>query len=91
MAEASRARGEAADLTPKAVAAALERDLATRATRIRGRQMQTQQQVVPAQTVAAGGKQPTVLSTKGQGASPAPMAISEEERVKRAAEVLFGR
>lgn len=91
LAEAARQRGEAADLTPKAVAAALERDLATRAARIRGSKPTQQGAMTSGQTPAVGGKQPTVLSTKGQGASPAPKATTDEERVKRAMDVVFGR
>lgn len=90
MAEAARARGEVADLSPKAVAAVLERDIASRAARIRGGKPTQQSAMASGQTPAAGGKQPTVLSTKGQGASPTPKATTEDERLKRAMEVVFG-
>lgn len=88
-AEDARARGEVADLSPKAIADLLERDLASRTARIRGAGSKpTQQSAIAAP--AAGGKQPAVLSTKGQGGSPMPKATTEEERLKRAMEVVFG-
>ena len=88
IASEAQARGEVADLSPKAVAAALEADIASRAQRIRGTGSKPTQQSVKAQP--ASGVQPAVLSTKGQGASPMPAATSEEERVKRAMDVVFG-
>jgi uncharacterized protein YukE len=91
LAEAARVAGEVADLSPKAVAEALERELAPRVTRIRGtgsRLSQTSEKA-PAQP-AAGGKQPAVLSTRGQGGQPVPEATTEEERIRRATEAAFG-
>jgi hypothetical protein len=92
IADAAQERGEVADLSPKAVAAALERDIASRAARFRTPAAAPTQQSVkvePAQPAPAGGKQPAVLSTKGQGGSPLPPATSDEERIKRAIEAAF--
>lgn len=89
MADTAQARGERADLTPKAVAETLERDLAVRAQRLRTKGGSAPQQSATA-AQGPGGKQPAVLSTRGQGASPAPPAMSERERIQRAAAVVFG-
>jgi hypothetical protein len=91
LAEMARERGEMADLSPKAVASALEQDIASRAARFRSTAAAPTQQsakVEPA-TPAPGGKQPAVLSTRGQGGSPLPPAASEEERVARAIAAAF--
>lgn len=88
VAEAARVRGEVADLSPKAIAAALEQDLASRAARIRGTGSKPTQQTANTSTDVSG-KQPAVLSTRGQGASPAPKATSDAERIKRAEAVVF--
>jgi hypothetical protein len=91
IAEVAQERGEVADLSPKAVADQLERDIAARAARFRTpAAVPTQQSVKVEPTPAPGGKQPAVLSTKGQGGSPLPKAETEEERIKRAIEVAFG-
>lgn len=91
IAEVARARGEVADLSPKAVAAQLEQDIASRAARFRTpAAAPTQQSVkVEPETPATGGKQPAVLSTKGQGGSPMPKAVTEEERIQRAIAAAF--
>lgn len=88
IAESARSRGEVADLSPKAVAEALERELAPRTARIRTTGSKPTQ---PSEKVAqtTGGKQPAVMSTRGQGASPAPPATTEAERIARAMEAAF--
>lgn len=93
IAAAAEARGEAADLSIQAVAAVLERDLAARAARLRPPAAAPQAQAPkapPAPAPAPGGKQPAVLSTRGQTTAPTPPAMTEEERIKRAIEAAFG-
>lgn len=90
LAESAEARGEVADLSPKAVAAALEQDISSRMARFRtpaAAPSQPSEKVVPAKP-APGGKQPAVMSTRGQGGGPVPPAETEEERMKRALAVL---
>jgi hypothetical protein len=89
-AEAS-ARGEVADLSIPAVAAILERDIAARASRFKSAAAAPTQSVKPQEPkVPGGGKQPAVLSTRGQANAPVPPAESEEERIKRAIAAAFG-
>lgn len=87
IAAAASERGEVADLTIKAVAAVLEQDIASRAARFKPRTpaaapIQTSVRAVPAK--APGGKQPAVMSTRGQTGAPTPAAESEDERIARA-------
>ncbi len=92
IAEVARELGEVADLSPKAVAAELERDIASRASRFKPPAAAPTQQSVKEKPAAPapGGKQPAVMSTRGQGGQPLPPADSEEERIKRAIEAAFG-
>lgn len=90
LAEWAQENNRVADLSPKAVAAVLEQDLASRFKRLKPpAQQQATQQQGEKPVIPAAGKQPAVLSTRGQGASPAPPAMSEEERLKRAMDVVF--
>lgn len=89
IAEAARERGEAPDLTPKAVAAALEQDIASRAKRFRTPAAAPTQQSEKVAAQAPAGKQPAVMSTKGQGGQPIPKATTEEERIQRAIAAAF--
>lgn len=89
IAEGARERGEVADLSPKAVAAALEQDIGSRAKRFRTPAAAPSQQSEKAAEQAPAGKQPAVMSTKGQGASPMPKAVTEEERIQRAIAAAF--
>lgn len=91
MAEAAKRAGKVADLSPGSVATVLEAEIAARMARRDGRRAgatKTQETVTP----AVAGKQPVgeTMSTKGLGVgAPRPQAMTDEERLKRAAEVAF--
>jgi hypothetical protein len=92
IAAGAQERGEVADLSIKAVAATLERDLASRLGRAKPQAAApTQPAVVAAPKAPTSGKQPAVMSTRGQdGGAPRPPAETDEERVKRAIAAVFG-
>jgi hypothetical protein len=97
MAARAQRDGKVADLSPASIAKALEADIARRMTKRDERRQKVAtpapkgtpavQQVLPK---ADGGVQPTE-STKGTygSGSPRPPALTEEERLARAAEVMF--